>query len=300
MTNSGLLGPLVDAIEDSRQQMLTRRRDLTANETRTRTALINPILRALDWNVSDSSQVTTEYDLPSGRVDYALLGSNGKVIAVIEAKKLGEDLTKHRGQLVRYAYESRPAYAVLTDGDLWELYSVETSESEFRFQQLTQPALSENDPLQSARTLLVLWQANLQVTQTERRQEPPPNGNWVSLLGFVPESKARPPSSIRFPDNAVHEIVNWRNIQIAVVEWLYATGNLKASTAPFQYSPTGRIHVSPSRVDGKPFASPYQIGGQDLYIETHGDRRTLIRRTKDILSHFQVNVADVHLRFPNN
>ncbi len=153
--------------------MLERRRDLAGNEIRTRNALIDPILGALDWNVSNPSQVTTEYELPSGRVDYALLGKNGKAAAIIEAKRLGEDLgAKPRSQLVRYAYESRPSYAVLTDGDVWEIYSVEASEGEFHLREAVRCILSESDPLQSARELLVLWQANMESGQPAEVETP--------------------------------------------------------------------------------------------------------------------------------
>ena len=152
--------------------MLERRQDLAANETRTRNALVDPMLNALDWDVSNPSQVTTEHDLPSGRVDYALLGRDGKVAAIIEAKKLGEGLEKHRGQLVRYAYEAKPAYAVLTNGDLWEVYGVEADERNFRLQRLFEHSLSENDPSQSARKMLVLWQPNLESDEPVATEEP--------------------------------------------------------------------------------------------------------------------------------
>lgn len=162
MTNSGLLGPLVGAIETARRPMLAQRHKLAANETRTRNALIDPILRALDWDVSDPSRVTVEYDhLPNGRVDYALLDQNGKAFAVIEAKKLDERLEPHRGHLARYAYESHPVFAVLTNGDIWELYSVEATDSDFHFIRREIISLSENEPIQSARALFLLWRLNV-------------------------------------------------------------------------------------------------------------------------------------------
>ena len=181
MTNSRLLGPLTDAIETARRQMLERRRDLTGNETRTRNAQIDPILRALDWNVSNPSQVTTEYELPSGRVDYALRGQNSRVLAIIEAKRLGESLERHRGQLIHYAYESQPVFAVLTNGDVWELYDVEATDSDFRFVRLAIISLSENEPIQSARALLSIWQLNLAGEQLDEsasveQEQPSPEG----------------------------------------------------------------------------------------------------------------------------
>lgn len=64
-------------------------------EVRTRYALIDPILQALGWNLSDPSQVQIEYETKTDqpkpdRVDYALL-SHGKPVILVEAKPLPEE-----------------------------------------------------------------------------------------------------------------------------------------------------------------------------------------------------------------
>ena len=87
---------------------------------------------------------------------------------------------------------------------------------------------------------------------------------------------------------------------VEVVEWLYASGNLKPNEAPFQYGRNGRIDAHPSNAAGKPFHSPHRIGGQNLYVETHGSAHGSIARVKAILSRFKIDLADVHLRTTDN
>ena len=65
--------------------------------------LVDPILQALGWTVSDPSQVRIEYETTDQsnphRVDYALF-SKGKPVILVEAKSLSEDyLPTHKGNM---------------------------------------------------------------------------------------------------------------------------------------------------------------------------------------------------------
>ncbi len=117
-----MLDDLVATITALRERIRTHSSDLQANEIRTRMALINPLLQALEWDPADPALVTPEYTTDSGPVDYALRGSGDKPAAFIEAKKLGESLVKHQEQMVRYANMAGVPYAGLTDGNHWEFY----------------------------------------------------------------------------------------------------------------------------------------------------------------------------------
>jgi len=95
------------------------------NEALTRYALIDPLLRALGWDTEDPEQVVPEFTTEAGRPDYALK-INGKTVVFIEAKALGTQwddklITK---QVLPYANASGVPYAVVTDGDRWEVYEV--------------------------------------------------------------------------------------------------------------------------------------------------------------------------------
>jgi predicted type IV restriction endonuclease len=97
------------------------------NEATTRTVLIDPILQALGWNVSDPSLVELERPITSGtlsgRLDYLLNTDNSEKPIVIEAKKLGEPLEKFFPQIITYACTLKIENLFLTDGLKWFHFS---------------------------------------------------------------------------------------------------------------------------------------------------------------------------------
>ena len=91
------------------------------SEEATKQGLILPTLQQLGWNPFDVQEVFPEYSVQSGRVDYALR-LNGYNKVFIEVKKVGEDLERHQGQLLRYAFDHGVKLAILTNGTLWWFY----------------------------------------------------------------------------------------------------------------------------------------------------------------------------------
>ena len=119
------LDDLVARIELLQARIRSHKAALRENETRTRMALIDPLMHALGWDVSDPGVVTPEYKVSGGWADYALLRPDGRLpAATVEAKKLGDSLASHRMQMLNYANAAGIDYAGLTDGDHWELYDV--------------------------------------------------------------------------------------------------------------------------------------------------------------------------------
>lgn len=88
------------------------------NESQTRKEIIDIYLLQAGWNITDRTQVIEEFlvsipnqivyetkaDYDSTFADYALLGKNGKVLAVIEAKKSSQDATLGQEQAKQYCY----------------------------------------------------------------------------------------------------------------------------------------------------------------------------------------------------
>lgn len=108
-------------------------------ETQTRYAIIDPIIRGLEWDTSDPKNCYPEYDLSAekGRPDYALFGdwnatdlADGGVapVVIIEAKRLRLPLDEFVGKLAEYS-RAEPrmteGVAVLTNGGLWRIYDVQ-------------------------------------------------------------------------------------------------------------------------------------------------------------------------------
>ena len=90
------------------------------SEKHTRKELIDIQLKLSGWDVNDRSQVIEEHDikvgLPEGVTepqtpyqghlfcDYVLLGKDGKILAVVEAKKTSVDAAIGREQAKQYCY----------------------------------------------------------------------------------------------------------------------------------------------------------------------------------------------------
>lgn len=86
--------------------------------------IIAPILQNLDWDPY-GPEVLYEHPVggkgSGGRVDIALR-SSGRVVALIEAKAPGSDLSSHVGQVLGYAFHEGVDICVLTTGLEWWLY----------------------------------------------------------------------------------------------------------------------------------------------------------------------------------
>jgi len=99
---------------------------LQTNEAVTRAVLIDPVLRALGWDIANPAMVEVEKPVSSGRssgyLDYYLVGDSP---IIIEAKKLGEPLENHFLQIVQYAFtlDQNINSIFLTDGLKWHHYS---------------------------------------------------------------------------------------------------------------------------------------------------------------------------------
>jgi hypothetical protein len=98
-------------------------------EEATKNALIMPFLHSvLGYDVFDPAEVVPEFTADTGikkgeKVDYALL-KNGEVQILIECKKFRENLsTQHASQLFRYFSVTKARIAILTNGEIYELYT---------------------------------------------------------------------------------------------------------------------------------------------------------------------------------
>ena len=208
-----MLDDLLVVLKGIRDQIRVYGSSLSENEIRTRTVLIDPLLRALGWDVADLGVVVPEFAVRSLRADYALLGEDGssRPAAIVEAKKLGAALDyQQRMQVLNYANSEGILHAVLTDGDHWELYDV-FGRAPLEERQLLAVSV-RNDPVhEAALRLLSLWRPNLASDSPKPALEPvldggsrgaPGNGRrtgpregdaeggkWVPLLGYDPPPK---------------------------------------------------------------------------------------------------------------
>ena len=308
-----LLGDLVGVIELLKERIATHGTSLRENETRTRMALIDPLLQALGWDTSDPSMVLPEYSV-SGRADYALLNADGRPVAFIEAKHLGEPLEKHEPQMFTYAVMEPVDYAGLTDGSRWNFYNVfDRSGAERR---ILQVSLADIPSYEAALKLLLLWRPNLAAGQPVAANEPvlvvPPNpippppspddkesstpdpGNWVAL-GQIGQAIGKPsPTAIRFDNGPPRSIKSWWQVFHEVAEWLVQRGILTADKLPI--AGIASINSSPFGPSGKPFEQAKEVSG-GIFIRAKQSSEAIVKSSSNLLQHFHANSVTVELQF---
>lgn len=108
---------LREVIEEVRREIAAAGNGI--NEADTKAALITPILSELGWR--GLQRIRSEYAVDQGRMrlDYALIGSGTKPVALIEAKAPRENLESHVAQVLGYAFHEGVDLCVLTTGILW-------------------------------------------------------------------------------------------------------------------------------------------------------------------------------------
>ena len=257
------LDDLVARIELLQARIRSHKAALRENETRTRMALIDPLMHALGWDVSDPGVVRPEYKVSGGWADYALLRPDGLPAATVEAKKLGDSLASHRMQMLNYANAAGIDYAGLTDGDHWELYNV-FKPVPLEEKRILEVSITDDPAHESALKLLLLWRPNLESGQPVAASAsilvkgprpppppPPPPPDWVALSEYSPPANTQCPAAIRFWDGSERTLSHWNEILFFTVEKLYTEGLLTVGDAPIIKSKEKYIvHTEPVHPSG--------------------------------------------------
>ena len=293
-----LLDELTGVIETLKARIAAHGPFLRENEIRTRMALIDPLLRALGWDVSNPGLVAPEYDLSGQRADYALLSNGSKPAGVVEAKRLGEALESHREQVVGYAKRSSVHYAGLTDGNHWELYEV-FKRGELEERRLLNLSIVDAPAHECALNLLLLWRPNLASGEPVAAKEPvlldslqstqappmqPANGpsyetqplpqesvppppepdgaGWRVLTDISYQTGDAKPVAVRFSKGEPKPIKNWVDIWFEVCQWLAANGKLSVANCPVP-KPRSSVRVLVNTAPKHP-QSPRNPDGRDF------------------------------------
>lgn len=233
MTKVNWLDDLETLIMRLRVRIEEYGQNLQTNETATRYALIDPLLTALGWDLSDPGQVLAEYPAEGvGKFDYAML-LDGRPRMLVEAKNLGTvQLKKATDQVILYSgrqelhhAKKEILYFVVTNGDCWEGYSLSPTTQVFDFK--------VSDPTRSGvLRLLWLWRGNMIADHPEVPSTPTePTSRSFTLAAIRPKGGEKP-ASIGFPDGHVRNITQWSDVQAAVVEWLSDKGTIRPVSNP--------------------------------------------------------------------
>ena len=319
------LDELVSVIETLQQRISDHGTTLRENETRTRMALIDPLLNALGWDVSDPALVTPEYSVGGGRADYALHGSESIPAAIVEAKRLGHSLSDdERMQMLNYANARGIRYAAVTDGNVWEFYEV-FKQAPLEDRRLLSLRIANTPAHELALQLLLLWRPNLASGQPVMANEPVlgfdspeptpllpdptpvpsrlnPAQGWVELSSYQPGEKM--PVAIRLPDGTECQVRLWLDLPWHSAAWLWATGKLNRSNLPVRVGGVGKryiVNVQPVHSDSKPFNSnlktqPPPIPETPLHFERNFSGKNHAKNAIKLLQHCGIDPAAVQLQ----
>ena len=158
-----LLEPLISVIETVKERMQQHNQPLRQSEALTRYALIDPILRALGWDTEDPALVVPEYRAAGGFADYALMAPS-RPVSLLEAKRLGENLTSGIGQALNYCNEQGINYMLVSDGDVWVMYEV-FRQAPIEDRRMVSLSLQKDSAREAVLKLLLLWRPNLESGQ---------------------------------------------------------------------------------------------------------------------------------------
>lgn len=312
-----VLENLYSKIESLNSKINSFRTTLEVNETRTRVALIDPLLHELGWDVANPARVIAEYSVGLGGVaDYALIDNNNRPIAILEAKRLGSNLSTHKMQIVQYAVASGIKFAGLTDGDNWEIYDV-FKQVEFEQKRILQLSISRSPVHECALKLLLLWHPNLESGQptssfppiiTADNESPPEpkepietKKNWINLMDYNPPVNSKPPLAIEFWDGTQKPIGKWHELLTFVVEKLYSENLINDNHIPIGFSSkTFVVNSEPKHQTGNSFASYKQIGDKALYVNTNLNAGQIRSNTRNIFKKFAPNGSNLYVKLSQN
>ena len=320
-----MLDNLIQTIE-TLQERIKKHKDYLDYEKRTRVSLIDPMLRALGWDVDDPDQVKVEPLVGKSWADYALLNDDGVPIIFIEAKKLSENIGSHIQQTVGYAVTAnmespvKVPYCASTNGDDWRVYRIQGQDK------VMDVSITGSKSAETALEFLSLWRRSLSGGQFNNVNEPllglgvspttepvvvppvvppdppkrvvtPPAG-WTSLTGTFGTTKAPSPSAIRLPDGEIL-LKNWQGVLTETALWLYRSSLLTRERCPI---PLGNkrylFSLDGLHANGNTFKNLVKLGDTGIIMEGNLSSKHIVGLTQKLLLQFGQDPSKVLLRLP--
>lgn len=126
----------------------THARWLSEDKTRTRCAIIDPILWALGWKIWDPAQCGHNVDLRGGSIDYVTYDPGGRVAVAIVVSRPGRLGEHERHRTARLTTGLLRGVGVLTDGIHWEIYDLTLRHRRFQSKLVESFTLDTSDPVE--------------------------------------------------------------------------------------------------------------------------------------------------------
>ena len=171
-----VLDDLQKIIEKLRSRVERHRDYLRNSEFRTRTLLIDPLLRELGWDVENPDFVALEDQPASSKRDSAdyILKNSGENVAVVEAKNIDKkiDDLDHREQADNYARDAGVQFFVLTNGVIWLLYERSLTTSFELLEPIVRFDIVHDEAYHCALASISMWNPNLASGSPKPAMEP--------------------------------------------------------------------------------------------------------------------------------
>jgi len=260
------------------------------SELQTRYGLIDLILRALEWDVTNPDEVQVEYPVPRNeKADYVLL-CHGKPLVVTEAKSLAKSLAGVENQGFGYCSKIGATRLVCTDGNHWKFYDAQNREL------LQEVEISSLSVCEAAQGLLFLWkpivctppkdipQICTPVSSVSHQHEsthqsrggqqsiPPPVPGAIPLCDLpykLVSGRTQPPSNIYFPPsyNPI-SVRSFKDILVKVVDYCDSLGKIPSGGIDKIVVPWGSPLKNPSRYS--------QAKSKSWFVLTHGSAKQMV------------------------
>lgn len=285
----------------------------SSNETATRVQLINPLLRALGWDVEDPDRVRHEHLISSGKLDYALrFGSH--FVAIVEAKsgntKVG---SQTQPQLMKYARDpdcEQLQAVALSNGTEWIVHRESKN-------WLTEKVdLLAGEVFEAAYALFELLHSSQFGDGLHGRIEIKDQGRESAGTDSSPGTTVRPsgwhklspelpiqskPRAIRFAGGRPIRISSWKGYWVEVAKYLVRAGKIRPSDMPLRITRTGFYLMNRvnRRQDGKEFHRPAKIG-DGIWMEALGSAGSIRTDSIRLLTTLGIDASIVEVKFDHD
>ena len=283
---------LLKLIETLRERIGSHQPELSRNEALTRSVLIDPLLRALDWDIEDPKQVIPEFRVPETNkpADYALFVGGAEPVVIVEAKKLGEPLGDAADQALGYCNRRGYKHFAVTDGSKWLLYETHRpveldrkivvtfdlgkgtrSDVCLKALYLWKQRFIEGTPVSfvaapapSAKAMADMHRPQQPITDATSQGNQ--SSDWMPLSKLTPEG-GETPLELLLPSGDILGVTSWAHLVAKLTQWLVDHGDLVKANLPVR---TGgkRFLVAEEQKhsDGKAFRSGKRVG--QFFVET--------------------------------
>ncbi|MDE0090738.1 MAG: hypothetical protein OXP12_05215 [Thaumarchaeota archaeon] len=269
---------------------IEKHRDDINNETATRYALIDPVLKELGWRLDDPVEVRYE-EGDGGRWDYKL-GAR----MLIEAKKLDGLKPKDEDQLIAYLQKNNMGHGVLTDGNVWQKFTV----SPFGHDQDFRIKITQGNPAKISKHLSDLDRNYVMriVSPTspdddlQRRQAP----SGVPISQFRPDGKL--PVGLVCGDKPPVTCNHWIDVLVGVTDYLVDGGYITKSDCPLASGPKSAIlntreyHQTGAKMR---FSKRTRSG---LYLNANLNSQAVVSNARKIIEHAGLGFDDFRITKP--